>query len=214
MNTTLQVQHREVSSRGQLRRIRSEGKVPGVIYGKGMSGPANISIEAKDLAAMLRSNPHAVMEVDVPGVGMYPVMMVDLQRDSLTQQVMHIDFHRINMNEKITTMTRLEITGSSPGEREGGMLQLVQHEIEIECYPRDIPDHISVDVSKLEVGDHLSISDLKLPSGVQAKQDDTAVIVAVLAPQKERTEEDVDALEDEAEEDRKHAVAAQAVEKS
>jgi large subunit ribosomal protein L25 len=140
-------------------------------------------------------------------------MMAELQRDSMSHKVMHIDFHRINMNEKITTSVRLEITGTSPGEKEGGMLQSVQHEIEIECYPKDIPDFIAVDVSGLEIGDHLSISDLKLPAGVETKLDPTTAIVAVLAPQKQRTEEEIDALEDEAEENRKHSEAAQAVDK-
>jgi large subunit ribosomal protein L25 len=213
MATTLHVQHREVSSRGELRRIRLAGQVPGVVYGKGLGGPSNISIDAKDLMAMLRSHPHAVVEIDVPGAGKHPVMMAELQRDSLTQQVMHIDFHRINMNEKIKTPARLEISGTSPGEKEGGVLQLVMHEVEIECYPKDIPDSIVIDVSELQMGEHLSIGDLKLPVGVAATQDLTTVIVAVLTPQKERTEEEVDVLEDEAEENEKHHDAAMAVEK-
>jgi large subunit ribosomal protein L25 len=213
MGTTLKVQARNVTSRSELRKIRSGGKVPGVIYGKGLDTPSNISVDAKDLEALLRSHPHAVIEMDVPGVGIHPVMMADLQRDSMSRQVLHIDFHRINMNEKITTLARLEFTGTSPGEKEGGMLQLVLHEIEIECYPKDIPDSILLDVSRVEIGDHLSISDLKLPAGVAATQDPTTVIVAVLAPQKERTEEEIDAMEDDAEEDRKHNEAALAVEK-
>jgi large subunit ribosomal protein L25 len=176
--------------------------------------PSNITIDAKDLAVMLRSHPHAVIEIDIPGVGKHPVMMADLQRDSLSNKVMHIDFHRINMNEKITTSARLEITGVSPGEKEGGMLQLLLHEIEIECYPKDIPESIAVDVNSLEVGEHLSIRDLKFPAGVVSTQDPEMVIMAVLAPQKERTEEQLDALDDEAEEDRKHSEAAQAVDKS
>jgi large subunit ribosomal protein L25 len=213
MSTTLQVQHREVSSRGQLRRIRSEGKVPGVIYGKGLEGPANISIDSKELMVMLRSHPHAVVEVEVPGAGKHPVMMTDLQRDAISNQVTHIDFLRINMNEKITTLARLEITGTSIGEKEGGMLQTIQHEIEIACYPKDIPDSIAVDVSGLAMGENLTISDLLLPKGVEVMQDPTAVIIAVLAPQKAVEVEEVDALEDAAEENRKHAEAAQAVDK-
>jgi large subunit ribosomal protein L25 len=213
MGTTLQVKPRNVSTRSELRKIRSEGRIPGVIYGKGLDAPSNISVDAKELAAMLSSHSHAVIEIDVPGAGKHSVMMTDLQRDSISRNVMHIDFHRINMNEKITTPARLEITGSSPGEKEGGMLQLVLHEIVIECYPKDIPNFIAVDVSGLEMGDHISISDLKLPAGVVTTQDPTTVIVAVLAPQKERTEDEIDAIEDEAEENRKHSEAAQAVEK-
>jgi large subunit ribosomal protein L25 len=93
------------------------------------------------------------------------------------------------------------------------MLQLVLHEVEIECYPKDIPDSIVIDVSELQMGEHLSIGDLKLPDGVAATQDLTTVIVAVLAPQKEQTEEELDVLEDEAEENEKHHDAAMAVQK-
>ncbi|BBI30649.1 50S ribosomal protein L25 [Cohnella abietis] len=211
MSSTLMVQARTIASKGDLRNIRSEGKIPGVIYGKGLASPTNISIDAKELALMLRSHANAVIEVDIPGAGKHPVMMAGLQRDALSRQVMHIDFHRINMNEKIKTAARLEITGVSPGEKEGGMLQLILHEVEIECYPKDIPESIFVDVSNLAMGEHLSISDLKLTAGVEVIQDPSTVIVAVLAPQKERTEEQLDAMADEAEEDRKHYEAAQAV---
>ena len=215
MSTTLQVHAREATSKGELRRIRSSGKVPGVVYGKGLDQPVEaFRSMPRILTAMLRSHPNAVVEMDIPGAGKHPVMMAEMQRDSLSRQVIHIDFHRINMNEKINTSARLDITGTSPGEKEGGMLQLVLHEIEIECYPKDIPEVIAVDVSGLEMGEHLTISDLKLPAGVVATQDPETVIVAVLAPQKERTEEELDALKDEAEEDRKHTEAAQAVEKS
>ncbi|QJD85828.1 50S ribosomal protein L25 [Cohnella herbarum] len=213
MSASLSVQAREASTKGDLRKVRSSGKVPGIVYGKGLEQPSMISIEAKDLATMLRSYPNAVIEMDIPGAGKHPVMMAEMQRDSMSRQVLHIDFKRINMNEKITTGARLEVTGVSPGEKEGGMLQTVLHEIEIECYPRDIPESITVDVSGLGVGEHLTISDLILPNGVEATQDPETVILAVLAPQKERTEEELDALNDEAEEDRKHSEAATAVDK-
>ncbi|RKP45448.1 50S ribosomal protein L25 [Cohnella endophytica] len=213
MSSTLQVQARQESTKGELRRIRSAGQVPGVVYGKGLDSPARIVIDGKDLAAVLRSQSNSVIEIDVPGAGKQPVMLSDLQRDPISRKIMHIDFHRIDMNQKVTTAARLDITGVSPGEKEGGMLQLVAHEVEIECYPKDIPDTIRVDVSQLGVGDHLTIGELKFPEGVVATQDPETVIVAVLAPQKERTEEELDAMDDKAEEDRKHSEAATAVDK-
>ncbi|WP_373232010.1 50S ribosomal protein L25 [Cohnella sp.] len=213
MSTTLQVQHRDISTRSELRRIRTEGKVPGVIYGKGLDVPANISVDNKELMNMLRTHPHAVVEVEIPGAGRHPVMMTDLQRDTISHQVTHIDFLRINMNEKITTLARLEVTGTSPGEKEGGMLQMVLHEVEIQCYPKDIPDSISVDVSDLAMGENLTINDLKVPSGIEITQDPSMVIIAVLAPQKAIAEDEVEAMDDKAEENAKHEDAAQAVEK-
>ncbi|TVX95789.1 50S ribosomal protein L25 [Cohnella terricola] len=213
MSPMLQAQLREVSTKGDLRRIRSTGYVPGVVYGKGLSAPSAITVNAKDVEAMLRSHPYAVIDIDIPGTGRQPVMMSDLQRDPISRHVTHIDFHKINMNEKIATSARVDITGASPGEKEGGMLQLVLHEIDIECYPKDIPDAIAADVSGLGMGDHLTVGELKLPSGVTSTQDPETIVVAVLAPQKERSEDELDDMDVEVEENRKNRENAIAVEK-
>ena len=162
---------------------------------------------------MLRSNPYAVLDMDVPGAGKQSVMLAELQRDPISRLVKHVDFRSIDLNEKIATAARLDFVGVSPGEKEGGMLQTVLHEIEIECYPKDIPEAIEADVGGLGMGEHLTIGELKLPAGVVATQDPETVVVAVLAPQKERTEDEVEAMNDEAEEDRKHSEAATAVDK-
>ena len=213
MNATLQVERRKIGSNYQLRMLRKTGKVPGVIYGKGLNAPTPISIDAKQLSAFLGSSPHAVVEVDVPGEGKHPIMMAEVQRDPFTRNVLHVDFRRVDMNAKINTSARLEFVGKSAGEQEGGMLQIVLHEIEIACYPKDIPDAVPVDVSALGVGEHLSIGELKLPAGVEATQDENTVIVAILAPQKERSEEELDELHEAELQNEKHRDAAVAVEK-
>lgn len=190
MGTALQFRPRDKSSRGALRQIRISGRVPGVIYGKGLDSPALISVDAKELHAMLRSHPHAVIEADVPGRGKLPLMLADIQRDKVSREVQHIDFKRINMNEKIKTPVRVEIQGVSPGDKEGGMLQTVLHEVEVECYPKDIPDTVVADVGGLQIGDNLTIADLQFPEGVVPLQDAGMVVVAVLAPQKEAEAEE------------------------
>lgn len=212
-NATLQVERRDVGSGYSLRKLRESGRIPGVIYGQGLSAPTAISLEAKQVLAMLRTHPNAVVEVDIPGEGKHPIMITDMQRDPLSQQIVHMDFRRVDMNSKINTSVRLDFVGSSLGQQEGGMMQIIQHEIEIECYPKDIPDVIEADVNGLGLGDHLSVSDLKLPEGVTATQEPGTVIVAILAPQKGRTEEELDELHDAAAENEKHREAAVAVEK-
>ncbi|MBO9597989.1 MAG: 50S ribosomal protein L25 [Cohnella sp.] len=212
-NATLQVERREVGTRYELNKIRKSGKVPGVIYGKGLNAPMPISLDGKQLTAFIRSHPHAVIEVDVPGEGRHPIMMAEVQRDPMTQLVKHIDFRRVDMNAKISTSARLEVTGTSIGEQEGGMLQLVLHEVDIECYPKDIPDVIAADVSQLGLGEHLTVADLRIPAGVVVTQDPETVVVAILAPQKERTEEELDQMNDADIENRRHREAALAVEK-
>lgn len=210
--TTLHAEKRSVSSRGELRKLRQNGYVPGVIYGKDVQEPMPITVEFHQVQSMLRSNPHAVLEIDVTGVGKVNVLMNEVQRDAMSRDVMHVDFFKINMNERIKAPVRLEVSGKSAGEQEGGMLQLVLHELEVECLPKDLPEAITLDVQQMQVGDHLTVADMKLPNGVEAVTDPETVVVAVLAPQKERTEEEREAMDDATEEHKSQAESARMVE--
>lgn len=211
-STTLKAEPRQTSSRGDLNRLRREGRVPAVVYGKGVDQPTPVSVDALELGALLRSHPHAVLELEVPGLGKKNVLLSEVQRDSMSRQVLHVDFHKINMNESIKAPVRLEVSGRSAGEKEGGMLQLVLHELEVECLPRNLPESILLEVENLQVGDNLSVGDLKLPSGVTATADPDTVVAAVLAPQKAISEEEAEAADDAAEENAKQSETARQVE--
>lgn len=213
MNQVLHPELRDTQSRSGLRQIRESGKIPGVVYGKAVNKPTSIAVNEKELLAILRSHPRAILDMEVPGIGNQAVMMTDVQRDPISHKVLHIDFHQVDLDKKIKAPARLEANGQSPGEKEGGLLQFVIHELDVECYPRDFPESIPVDVSGLQLGDHLTVADLKMPSGVEASADPDAVVVAVLAPQKERTEEELETMDDLAEENANHRKAAVAVEK-
>lgn len=212
MSTSIQALPRDISTKAQLRLLRSEGKVPAVVYGKEMAAASAIAIDSKDLMTLLRGNPHSILELNVPAQGNRSVLLTDIQRDSLSGQVLHVDFHQINLNEKIKAVVRLDVRGESPGEKEGGMLQLVLHELEIECVAKNLPSSIAVEIGSLGIGDHVTVGDLQLPAGVTTTVDAEAVVASVLAPQKERSEAELDAMDDAAEENEAHARAAQAVE--
>lgn len=212
MSTALQAQERTTMTKSALRHLRQQGKVPGVVYGKELASPVAVAIDSKELATLLRTNPHSILEMTVPGRGSQPVLLTDIQRDTLSGQVLHVDFHQVNLNEKIQAEVRLEFQGKSAGEAEGGMLQIVLHELEVECVAKDLPASIPVDISALGFGDHLTVADLKLPEGVKAAVEPDAVIVSVLAPQKDRTEDELEAMDDAAEENEQHRRAAEAVE--
>ncbi|AJY74922.1 50S ribosomal protein L25 [Paenibacillus beijingensis] len=192
MSLSMTAEHRPVGTKGSLHQLRKQGKVPAVVYGKNIQGSAPLAIEEKELLALLRSHPHAVIDIEVPGSGKQPVMVTDVQRDPLTRQVLHIDLHQINMNEEVKTQVRLELTGDSAGVREGGVLSLLQHDIEIQCLPANIPEAIEVDVSALDIGDMLHVSDLKLPANVQAVSVPDLAVVSVMAPQKDLTAEEAE----------------------
>lgn len=200
MKQALQVYDRAVTSKGDLRKLRNEGKVPAVVYGKHITVSSPIAVDAKELLALVRYNPNAVLEVEVPSAGKQPVMLSAVQRDSISREILHADFRQINLNEAVRTTVRLDITGDPEGVREGGILQVQVHELEIECLPNAIPETIACDVSGLQIGENLIASDLQLPSGVELKADPELVVVTILVPQKEVEEaEEGEAAQAEAE---------------
>ncbi|MFS0725077.1 50S ribosomal protein L25/general stress protein Ctc [Paenibacillus sp. 1P07SE] len=192
MSVSLKVEKREAQSKGKLNQLRQQGKVPGVVYGQKIKQASPIAVDEKELQALLRSNPNAVVEIDVPAAGKQPVMITDIQRDSLSKKLLHIDMFQIDMNSEVKTSVRIEVVGEAPGVKEGGVLQVVLHELEITCLPNSIPESVMIDVSELQIGESLAASELKLPEGVNASIDEEMVIVSVLAPQKEELDEEAE----------------------
>ncbi|MBH5320724.1 50S ribosomal protein L25 [Paenibacillus sp. GSMTC-2017] len=190
MAIAIKADQRSNRTKGDLRKLRLEGQIPGVVYGKGLASAASVSINEKELTAILRAQPNAVLDLDIPSVGKHSVMVANVQREALNRQLIHVDFLRINMNEEVKAHVRIDSVGDSTGVREGGILQVILHELEVQCLPGSIPEAITVDVSTLGIGESLLVSDLSLPQGVEAKSDPQLVVVTVLAPQKELTEEE------------------------
>ena len=188
MTPSLRAEERSNRTKGELRRLRSQGKVPGNVYGSQTSGSTLIAVDEKELLALLRRHPNTVLDLAMPGADAKPVMVTDVQRDPLTRSVLHIDLREINLSEPVRTRAPLEPVGEAPGAKEGGILRMLLHELEIECLPADIPEEIPVDVSGLGLGDSLTVRDLKVPPGVTVRADPSLVVVTVLEPQKEDDE--------------------------
>ncbi|WP_168123362.1 50S ribosomal protein L25 [Paenibacillus sp. HB172176] len=201
MATAMKAEERVPKRKSDLRQLRQNGRIPGIVYGKNMGEASAVSVSEKDLSALLRSHPNAVLELDVANSGKQSVMVADVQRHSLNQQqLLHVDFHQVNMNEKVKAHIRIEAVGDSVGVREGGVLQIIMHDMEVQCLPGSIPDMVTVDISELAVGESLHVSDIDLPEGVEAKSEAQQVVVTVLAPQKEISEEEKEAQDVAAEE--------------
>lgn len=185
MAITIKAEQRNITSKGSLRKLRAAGQIPAIVYGKQIQGAQAVSVSEKDISSMLRTQPNAVITLDIPGTGNHAVMITDVQKAVLSGHMMHIDFHQISMNEKVRMLARIELTGESIGVSEGGISQVILHELEIQCLPSDIPEYITADISNLAIGESLHVSDLFMPNGVEAKTDPTAVVVTILAPQKD-----------------------------
>lgn len=200
MAIAMRADERTVKTKGDLRQLRADGMVPGTVYGKLLDASSSVSVREKDLRSLLRSQPNAVLELEVPGQGKHSVMVADVQRDSLSGGILHVDFHQINMNEAVRANVRIEYAGESVGVREGGILSVVLHELEVQCLPAEIPESVSADISSLNIGESLQVKDIKLSQGVEAISDPELVVLTVLAPQKELDEEEAEAQDVEAKE--------------
>ena len=171
-----------------VRRLRREGLVPGVVYGTG-DEPRNFQADDRELARLLSSGA-AVFDLQLDGEAI-PVIVKDQQLHPVRGQVLHIDMLHVNLNEAIQTTVLIELHNyeEAPGVKEGGVLEQVTRELNIEALPGDIPEKIDVDVSGLEAAATLSLSELTAPEGVKFLDDPDETVIATITVPTEVPEE-------------------------
>lgn len=162
----------ELGSRANFR-LRKTGQVPGVIYGHKQE-VVPIKLDRKTFVTHLSRGAH-VFTLSVDGKP-EPVLLKDVQFDHLGSEVLHVDFARVDLNERVTVTIALQLKGEPKGEKEGGVLQQIINELEIEALVTEIPDVISHDVSDMEKDAVLHIKELKLPPGVKCLQDGDLIV--------------------------------------
>lgn len=184
MAMKLNAKERTETRRSDLRAMRKSGSIPGVVYGKDMDSKP-LYVSEKELIQLLRDDPNAVIQMDVPDAGTKSVMIGSVQRDIIRRNILHVDFREVNLKENVTASVRLEWTGTPKGVKQGGVLQTELRELEVECLPNRIPQQVEVDISGMEIGDALLVKDIPLPDDVAAVTDGEVTAVTVLPPQKE-----------------------------
>ncbi len=196
----LNVEKRSTTGKGQARRSRAGGRIPAVVYGAGKPN-VPIAVDRKALADLFRegAGENAIFLLKLAGSDQTRHAMIkELQRDPLSRKPLHIDFVRVLMDVKITVRVPIEVTGVAKGVKtDGGILDLVTREIEIECLPGNIPANLAVDVTELAIGDAIRVSELPAIEGVRVVDNPEKVIVHVAHPTRE--EEPVAAAEGAAE---------------
>ncbi|SDO93070.1 large subunit ribosomal protein L25 [Paenibacillus sp. yr247] len=189
MVLSLKAETRKETTKNDIKQLRVKGRVPAVVYGKKVATTV-ITVDQKELVALLHKNPHAVIDLEMPdGSGKQPVMINEIQRNPINRMLLHVDFHQINMDEPVKTVVNLEFIGEAEGVKEGGILQIQLHELEIRCLPNQIPGSIKVDISNVGLGDNMLVSQLSVPSTIEVKSDPHGLVLTVLAPQKEVAED-------------------------
>ena len=200
-NVELQAKERSERGKNAARRLRASGMVPAVLYGDG-SGATALAVPDRVVDYTLHHlGDNALYDIDM-GSGGSTARIVDVQRDPVTGRLVHVDFAPVNMRERIQVTVPLHVVGEAPGAEEGGVLQQVAYEVQIETLPGDIPQELTLDVSSLGMNENLTLADLTLPDGITLLSDPEEVAATVTAPT-EITEEDLEAagvVEEEPEE--------------
>lgn len=195
----IEVREREQFGSRETRRLRKQGLIPGVLYGKGKA-PHPFVVPERDLRGALTgpSGLHAILDVVVAGqTTARPSILKEFQRDPIRGTVTHIDLQEVRLDQPIHALVAVDLIGEAPGVKLGGVLTHVTRDINIEALPMSIPEHVDLDVSALEIGDTLRVADLPVLPGVTYLDDpDETVIVTVTMP-KLVVEEEVEAVEGE-----------------
>lgn len=189
MVVNLKAEIRQRKGKRSRNLLASQGKIPAVLYGKGIDS-MSVAVDSKEVAKILRDfGTSQVLDLMVDNE-QYKVMIKDMQQHPLSQQVMHMDFLKVDLNVLITTFVPIRLEGEPKGVKEGGTLQQQLREIEVECLPTDIPEVIEVDISHLEVGDSIHIGDLIKLKDVEFLTTPDTLIASLVAHTDEPEEED------------------------
>ena len=169
------VQRSETGSRAN-KRLRDSGQLPGVIYGH-KEAVVPVTLPKKEVVKHLSHGAH-LFDLSLDGKSQ-KVLVKEVQYDHLGADVIHIDFARVSLDEKVEVTVALELKGTPKGEEEGGVLQQIVAELQIECLVTDIPDMVRHNVSEMAKDDVLHIKDLTLPPGVRCLQDEDLIVAVV-----------------------------------
>jgi len=168
------------------RRLRTQGLIPGIVYGAAKESVA-VAVSPKEITTILRSasGENTLFDLELEGKRR-KVILKEFQLEPVKGQILHADFYEVALDRVIEVKVHVELQGTPVGVKvQGGILDFVTRELEVECLPRDIPEKIVVDVSGLELGKHLRVSDLKAPEKVKVLTEPDVVVVHVVVPRAE-----------------------------
>lgn len=188
--SNLNVSLRTNLGKGGARTARRQGLVPAVVYGKGLE-PCAVNVQPKDLQQAIATEAGWNTLITLSGEGPFSgrvVILKDLQVDAIRRHPVHADFQVIDLSKKVHVLVPVHPVGKSIGEKEGGNLQVIRHELEVVCLPTAIPAAIEVDVTSLHIGGVFHLSDLVLPAGVEVPHDVNFTVITVTGHKAEEEE--------------------------
>ena len=197
----LEVRERENRGSRDARRLRKQGLIPGVLYGRG-NAPHAIVVSERELRRVLTGEHglHTILDVVLDGQkNTHASILKDYQQDPIRGRIAHFDLQEVRLDQVIQAQVVVDLVGESSGVKAGGVLSQVTREINVEALPMEVPDRLELDVSGTEIGDTLRLSDLRAPEGVKLLDDPETVLATVTLPTK-IVEPEPEELEEELEE--------------
>ncbi len=184
MNLVVSAQPREALGTRSVGRLRNEGKIPAVIYGKGKPNQ-NIMLDGGAVGQSLQNAVGKLVtlkQANGASESEEQVLITNLQHHPVKRNIIHIDFFRVAMDRPVTVKVSVQLVNEGQRENDGAILETLLHQIEVTCLPGLLPDQIAVDVSALNIGETIQVRELKLPSGIKVETSPNDVIVVAAAP--------------------------------
>ncbi|KFE72259.1 50S ribosomal protein L25/general stress protein Ctc [Hyalangium minutum] len=184
--STLEAKGRQGAGKGAARKLRSQGLVPAVVYGKHLQAPVHVAVDPKSIRQSINT-PHklnTLITLKLDGAS-HQVLLKDYQQDPVTREILHADFIAVTEKEQVKVNVPLVLTGKALGVADGGLLTQARRQLEVWALPAAIPEKIEVDVTPLKIAQALHINDIKLPEGVSVKTNVNYTLAVVSAPERE-----------------------------
>ncbi len=163
MQATLAAATRNTRGKNEARRLRRAGRLPAIVYGGTPVESRSVEVDPKALWRILHSESgvNTLVDLQVDGDALGQVLIKDIQHDPITDELLHVDFYRLAMDKAITVTVPVTLSGEAAGvKQQGGLLDFVTREIQVECMPADIPEHVDIDVHELMIGDGVRVRDV------------------------------------------------------
>jgi len=188
MEAILEAEARDTFGKNEARRTRRDGKVPAVLYGGDGGGATPIAVAPKALLKILHSEAgqNTLISMKLAGGGDTRVLVKDFQLDPITHELLHADFYRVAMDKLLQVTIPIQVTGEPKGvKQQGGLLEFIRREIEIECLPADIPEHVEIDISELMLHQGVRVREIATDPKWKSVSDPEMMLVHVILPKAE-----------------------------
>lgn len=184
--SSLEAKSRDGAGKGAARKLRGQGLVPAVVYGKHLKAPVHVALDPKSIRQSINTpHKHNTLITLKLGDASHQVLLKDFQVDPVTRDILHADFIAVTDTEQVKVNVPLVLVGKAVGIADGGLLTQIRRQLEVWALPQSIPEKIEVDVTPLKIAQAMHINDIKLPTGVSVKTNVNFTLAVVSAPERE-----------------------------